>query len=173
MTDWTALTETDATLRKFSKIAEALLGEAHELGLLPVGVSAADAGAGSLAKTLKKRLRDSIDIRAPRFVLDDALAEKTFPKFVGECLVHQLFPRSNYNINQPKQAFVSDILDLMEDAEPVCCLSVFRSMRSIGRNERFVPPSGKIVESILAEEAALLALLGGFVRLQQLKEMYA
>lgn len=43
MIDWSAIMETDARIRENSNRVEDMLGEAHELGLLPIGISMADA----------------------------------------------------------------------------------------------------------------------------------
>jgi hypothetical protein len=165
MIDWAALEEADLEVRNVSRVLQRVLLEAHEHRLIDLG---AGQKIGSKARAFLKELPKSQEIHSGRFVLESALQEKASPSVVAECMISQLFNRAVYNISLPKNAFLTDILMLLEEAALPSCLAVFRAMRHLGLHNRFVPPAGHIAETISAEESRLHAQMRDLVRFDKL-----
>ncbi|WP_420408451.1 hypothetical protein [Hoeflea sp.] len=166
MVDWSSLEHANLDVQRHSRSSQAVLSEAHELGLL----SAADMR-GKLSAKVKAFVRewpDLDEVRSWRFVIESALEERCTPTFVGECLLKLLLPRSTYNMSLSKKEFLSDILSLLEERDAVCCLAVYRSMHDIGRSNRFVPPAGIIVDRAFAEESDLQSVFSDTLRVEKL-----
>jgi hypothetical protein len=72
-----------------------------------------------------------------------------------------------------RQVFLDDILLLLEEAEPVSCLAVFRAMRHIGLYHTFVPPAGLISGKVFAEESQLSSQMTDLIKLEKLVESFA
>lgn len=173
MIDWGALTETDLELKRLGRQAQTMLSYAHELGLTELSSAGAGRKSGADAKAFMRGVPHPEEIRSGRFLLRAAKAEKATPTFIAQCLINRVFNRSRYDMTISKQAFLDDILSLLEEADPVSCLAVFRAMRHIGLNENFVPPAGPIAERILSEESQLNSQTRDLVRLEKLVEGYA
>lgn len=172
MVDWSNLEETNLEVRRWPRMLQRLLSEAHELGLLSDSLRSV----GKLSaktKTFFKELPELSTVQGGRFVLESALEEKATPTLVAECMIHQLFPRTVYNFALSQKAYLADLLELMEEAEAVSCLAVYRAMRDIGLNNSFVPPAGTVVDKILAEESHLNSLIRDFIRFEKLAELCA
>ncbi|WP_375589186.1 hypothetical protein ABWH89_20270 [Hoeflea alexandrii] len=173
MIDWDALTETDLELKRWGRQAQTTLAEAHELELTELASVGASRKLGSDAKAFIRDLPGPEEIRSGRFLLRTARAEKATPTFIAQCLINRVFNRSRYDMALSRQAFLDDILSLLEEADPVSCLAVFRAMRHIGLNEKFVPPAGLIAGKILTEESQLNSQTRDLVRLEKLVESCA
>lgn len=165
MIDWAALEEIDLEVKSVGRMLERVLFEAHELQLMDLSTRSKP---GAKAKSFVKGLFEAQDIKGGRFVMESALKEKASPGVIAECMVSQLFNRAMYNISLPKTAFLNDILMLLEDTTPPSCLAVFRGTRNLGLHSRFVPPAGRIAETILAEESQLHSQLRDFRRFENL-----
>lgn len=168
MIDWSALQEMDVKLQHAGKRFQRILGEAHELDLFRRDASAGKTKPESEAKAFLKGLPDAAEIRDVRFILESALAEKASPLVITDCIVSQLFSRAIYNFPYPRSAFMEDIFVLLEENEPTSSLAVFRAIRNIGRQTAFVPPAGRIADSILSEESHLHSQIGTLARLERL-----
>lgn len=173
MIDWDALTETDLELKRMGRQAQTILADAHELELTELASVGASRKPRSDAKAFIRGLPGPEAIRSGRFLLRTARADKATPTFIAQCMIQRMFNRSRYDMTISKQAFLDDILSLLEEAEPVSCLSVFRAMRHIGLNEKFVPPAGLIAGKILTEEGQLNSQTRDLVRLEKLVESLA
>lgn len=173
MVDWIALEELDSALRRMRRQLQSLLGDAHELGIAQMTDVHMNARSTSTVKAFVEQLPNYDEIRKWRFNLENALKEKATPQLIGTCLVSELFPRTVYNIGLPKQTYLEDVCDLLEEAEPASCVATFGAIRSIARNVSFVPPAGQIADKILAEESGLHSLLHNLVRCEQLRESIA
>jgi hypothetical protein len=173
MIDWDALTETDLELKRLGRQSQTILAEAHELELTELASVGASRKPGSDAKVFIRGLPNSEEIRSGRFLLRAARAEKATPKFIAQCLINRVFNRSRYDMALSRQAFLDDILSLLEEADPVSCLAVFRAMRHIGLNEKFVPPAGLVADKVLTEESQLNSQTRDLVRLEKLVESCA
>lgn len=173
MIDWSALQEMDATLQKAEKQMRSVLAEAYEYGLPQFSAKNGSGKRRPQAMAIVNRLSDSGEIRNARFLLESALAEKASPSLVAECLVRQLFPRAKYHIDLPREAFLTDVFALLEEAEPASCLAVFRAMLSLGRTVRFVPPAGHIADKVVAEDTRLHGQMRGFIRFEQLEKGFS
>lgn len=173
MIDWDALTETDLELKRLRRQAQVILAEAHELELTELASVGASRKLGSNAKAFIRGLPGHEEIRSDLFLLRSTRAEKATPTFIAQCMINQMFNRARYDMTISRKAFLDDVLSLLEDAEPVSCLAVFRAMRHIGLYEKFVPPAGLVADKILTEESQLNSQTRDLVRLEKLVESFA
>ncbi|MEX3007203.1 hypothetical protein [Hoeflea sp. TYP-13] len=167
MVDYRAIEEADAALRKSERVLQHHMGDAHGLDVLENSGNPGASKSGKIKSRFLKALPSAEFIREATFLLESALAEKANAKIILACLQQQLYPRSRYNFDISKRVFLSDILDLLEEENAVCCLAVYRAIRSISLRASFVPPAGQIVDAIQGEEAGLISMQSGLARIAQ------
>lgn len=172
MVEWSALQEIDTKLQKVEELLRNVLAEVRGCGSFAFGEKNSSNKQRSQAKAIINKLSSSDEIQSIRFLVESALAEKASPLLVAECLVHQLLPRAKYHIDLPKQAFLADLYALLEEAEPVSCLAIFRGMLNLGRSVRFVPPPAHIADKAFAEEARLHAQMRDLIRFEQIQKTF-
>ena len=167
MIDYCATVEAVAALKKYEAVLQGVLGDAHGMDILKYSGTKAAVKLGKDETQFLKRLPSVDVVQKAKHKLEHVLEDRADEIFMFACLEKELFPRSRYNFDISKKVFLGDVLELQEDGGPVCCVAAYRAIRCISRHESFVPPAGKIVEAVRAEEAGLLSLQSGLVRIAQ------
>lgn len=170
MSDWNALIDTHTQIKKLARNLNDATEEARAMDLTIGSSSVASKRLTKAQQAVLNKIIDPEQISVGRSLLSHALNEKSPPVFVNECLVRETFSRCTYNAGRARALLVVDIIEILEEFSPPCCLAVYRASLEIGLSERFVPPAAAIASKVRDQESHFHSMLGQISFLERFRE---